>query len=159
MKNIENHCWSGWRDSTDFEIMCLDRSLSSFEMRTRRVFFSPFPPQKRHSERSEESEIAQTMASKQYFVYILASISKVLYIGVTNDLQRRVLEHKNQEAEGFTKKYKVKKLVYFEMTDDIYVALNREKQLKKWSRQKKIDLIESGNPSWKDLYHELFDHN
>ncbi len=96
------------------------------------------------------------MESKQYFVYILASISKVLYIGVTNDLQRRVLEHKDEKVEGFTKKYKAKKLVYFEMTDDVYAALNREKQLKKWRREKKIDLIESMNPSWKDLSHELF---
>ena len=64
------------------------------------------------------------MASKNYVVYILSSISRVLYIGVTNDLQRRVLEHKAERVEGFTKRYKVKKLVYFEMTDDIYVALS-----------------------------------
>ena len=65
------------------------------------------------------------MAPKQYFVYILASISRVLYIGVTNDLQRRVLEHKDEKTktEGFTKRYRVKKLVYFEMTDDVYAAL------------------------------------
>ena len=96
------------------------------------------------------------MASKQYFVYILVSISQVLYIGVTNDLQHRVLEHKNEVVEGFTKKYRVKKLVYFEMTDDVYAALTREKQFKKWRREKKVNLIESTNPSWKDLYHELF---
>ena len=97
------------------------------------------------------------MGYKQYFVYILASISKVLYIGVTNNLQRRVLEHKDEKAEGFTKKYKVKKLVYFEMTDDVYAALTREKQLKKWRREKKVNLIESENPSWKDLYSKLFE--
>ena len=78
------------------------------------------------------------MESKQYFVYILASISKVLYIGVTNNLQRRILEHKDEKTVGFTKKYKVKKLVYFEMTDDVYAALTREKELKKWRREKKL---------------------
>ena len=77
------------------------------------------------------------MQSKQYFVYILASISKILYIGVTNNLQRRLLEHKDQKIGGFTKKYNVKKLVYFEMTDDIYAAISCEKELKKWRREKK----------------------
>ena len=91
------------------------------------------------------------MEPKQYFVYILASISRILYIGVTNDLQRRVLEHKDENAQGFTKKYKVKKLVYFEMTDDVYAALTREKQLKKWSRAWKIRLIMRANPDWRDL--------
>ncbi len=97
------------------------------------------------------------MESRQYFVYILSSISRILYIGVTNDLQRRVLEHKDENAQGFTKKYKVKKLVYFEMTDDVYVALTREKQLKKWRRERKVNLIDSMNPTWKDLYSELFE--
>ncbi len=99
------------------------------------------------------------MQSKQYFVYILASISKILYIGVTNNLQRRLLEHKDQKIGGFTKKYNVKKLVYFEMTDDIYAAISREKELKKWRREKKVNLIESINPSWKDLYYDLFENN
>jgi len=98
------------------------------------------------------------MQSKQYFVYILAIIS-VLYIGVTNNLQRRFLEHKDQKMGGFTKKYNVKKLVYFEMTDDIYAAISREKELKKWRREKKVNLIESINPSWKDLYYDLFENN
>ena len=97
------------------------------------------------------------MASKNYFVYILSSISRVLYIGVTNDLQRRVLEHKGEKVQGFTKKYNVKKLVYFEVTDDVYAALSREKQLKKWRREKKVDLIETMNPTWKDLYKDLFE--
>jgi len=97
------------------------------------------------------------MQSKQYFVYILASISKVLYIGVTNNLQRRLLEHNDQKIGSFTKKYNVKKLVYFEMTDDIYAAISREKELKKWRREKKVNLIESTNPSWKDLYYDLFE--
>ena len=99
------------------------------------------------------------MQSKQYFVYILPSISKILYIGVTNNLQRRLLEPKDQKIGAFTKKYNVKKLVYFEMTDDIYAAFSREKELKKWRREKKVNLIESINPSWKDLYYDLFENN
>ena len=99
------------------------------------------------------------MASKQYFVYILASISKVLYIGVTNNLQRRVLEHRNEKTEGFTKKYKTKKLVYFEMADDVYAALTREKQLKKWRREKKLDLIESEMPRGKIYILNCLNHN
>lgn len=67
------------------------------------------------------------------------------------------LEHKDENTDGFTKKYKVKKLVYFEMTDDVYAALTREKQLKKWRHEKKVNLIESMNPTWKDLYSELFE--
>ena len=78
-----------------------------------------------------------------------------LYIGVTNDLIRRVDEHKIGLVSGFTKKYNIKKLVYYEITDDIEGALNREKCLKKWNRKWKIDLIESDNPEWKDLSLEL----
>ena len=76
-----------------------------------------------------------------YYVYIVASRSKVLYIGVTNDLARRISEHKESLIEGFSKKYKIYKLVYFEHTIDINVAIEREKQLKKWRRDKKINLI------------------
>ncbi len=91
-----------------------------------------------------------------YFVYILASRRNgTLYIGVTNNLQRRVYEHKMELIEGFTKKYKVKILVYFEETNNIYSALEREKQLKKWNRRWKIRLIEENNPNWKDLYEEF----
>ena len=78
-----------------------------------------------------------------------------LYIGVTNDLIRRVDEHKIGLVSGFTKKYNIKTLVYYEITDDIEGALNREKCLKKWNRKWKIDLIESDNPEWKDLSLEL----
>lgn len=85
----------------------------------------------------------------------MSSYSKVLYIGVTNDLIRRVWEHKNGLIEGFTKKYKVKYLVYYEETNDILSAIAREKQLKKWRRKKKIKLIENLNPQWKDLYETL----
>ena len=90
----------------------------------------------------------------QYYVYILASATNVtLYIGVTRDLVRRVYEHKhNTDPNSFTAKYKVHKLVYFEETTDVKVALEREKQLKGWRRSKKNSLIETMNPGWKELY-------
>ena len=87
-----------------------------------------------------------------YYVYIMTNkTNRVLYIGVTNDLKRRVYEHKEKVIDGFTKKYNVNKLVYFESTTDVNVAIEREKQLKKWARIKKIYLIELENPNWKDL--------
>ena len=87
-----------------------------------------------------------------YYVYILTNDrDKLLYIGVTNDLQRRVYEHKNGMFEGFTKDYGIHKLVYYEMCHDVKDAIKREKQLKNWRREKKIALIERMNPSWKDL--------
>ena len=92
---------------------------------------------------------------KVYCVYILASFNKVLYIGVTSNLKNRVWQHKNKEVEGFTKKYNVDKLVYFEQTENVWSALEREKQLKKWRREKKIYLIEKENPNWRDLFDEL----
>ena len=78
-----------------------------------------------------------------------------IYIGVTSDLPKRVYEHKNDLAEGFTKKYQVHNLVYFEKTQDIESAIKREKQLKKWNRKWKLDLIEENNPKWNDLYEEI----
>ena len=88
-----------------------------------------------------------------YYVYILASKRNgSLYIGVTNNLIGRVYEHKNDMIDGFTKKYRVHKLVYYEQTNDINSAIQREKQLKKWRRQWKIDLIEKNNPNWDDIY-------
>ena len=82
-------------------------------------------------------------------------MDKVLYTGVTSDLKKGVYEHKSKLIEGFTKKYNIDKLVYYEVFDDIYNAITREKQIKGGSRQKKIDLIVSMNPGWKDLYNEL----
>ena len=82
-------------------------------------------------------------------------LNRVLYTGVTSDLKRRAYEHKSKLIEGFTNKYNVDKLVYYEVFDDIYNAITREKQIKGGSRQKKIDLIISMNPGWKDLYNEL----
>ena len=93
---------------------------------------------------------------KQYYVYIMASKRNgTLYIGVTNDLVRRVYEHKNKLVKGFTAKYNVNQLVYFESTPEIESAILREKQLKKWKRKWKLELIEKMNPGWKDLYEEL----
>ncbi len=87
-----------------------------------------------------------------YFVYILANKSNsVIYIGVTNNLERRLYEHKHQLIDGFTAKYNVEKLVYFEDTGDVTAAIAREKQLKGWKREKKNKLIEKENPTWKDL--------
>ena len=91
----------------------------------------------------------------QYYVYIASSISKKIYIGVINNLPRRIYEHKEGLVDGFTKKYKIKKLVYYEETNDIYSAIEREKQLKKWRREKKIKLIEKDNSKWKDLFSDL----
>ena len=89
---------------------------------------------------------------KQYCVYILTNKNnKVLYIGVTGNLKRRISEHKNKTFKGFTEKYNCDKLVYFEQTENIMSALEREKQLKKWRREKKNNLIEKSNPNWKDL--------
>ncbi|MDP2971804.1 MAG: GIY-YIG nuclease family protein [Deltaproteobacteria bacterium] len=94
--------------------------------------------------------------STQYYVYILTNKNnKVLYIGVTNDLERRIFEHKNKLVEGFTKKYNLNKLIYYEMTEDINSAIEREKQLKNWHRDWKINLINSFNPTWKDLSLDL----
>lgn len=81
--------------------------------------------------------------------------NKVIYTGFTNDLKRRVYEHKEKLIDGFTKKYNVHKLVYFESTSDVRSAIQREKQIKAGSRQKKIDLINSVNKDWKDLYDEI----
>ena len=93
----------------------------------------------------------------QFYVYIMSSSNRVLYIGVTNNLQRRVWEHKSKETEGFTEKYNVTKLVYFEQTTDVSAAIEREKQLKRWNRAKKISLIERMNPKWEDLSLGWFD--
>ena len=93
---------------------------------------------------------------KSYFVYILASKRNgTLYIGVTNDLIRRVYEHKNKLADGLTKKYNVDMLVYYESTESIESALIREKQMKAWKRAWKLRLIEGFNKGWEDLYYRL----
>ena len=97
------------------------------------------------------------MISEQYYyVYILFSKKNgTLYVGVTSDLVKRVWEHKNHVVEGFTSKYNVNKLGYYEIYNNINEAIKREKQLKAGNRQKKIDLIEGNNPEWQDLYYEI----
>ena len=92
---------------------------------------------------------------RQYYIYIMTNKSnKVIYIGVTNDLGRRIFEHKNKLVEGFTKKYNLMKLVCYEVTEDVESAIKREKQLKNWHRGWKINLINQFNPEWKDLSEE-----
>lgn len=96
------------------------------------------------------------MRERQPCVYILANKRNgTLYIGVTSDLVKRVWEHQGDLVEGFTKKYAVHRLVYYEILDDMESAIQREKQLKKWNRDWKIDLIEKDNPEWTDLYDSL----
>ena len=93
---------------------------------------------------------------KQFFIYIMTNqYNTTLYTGVTNDLKRRVMQHKQDLVEGFTKKYRLHKLIYYEMTDSINAAIVREKQIKGGSRQKKLDLIIGLNKEWKDLADEL----
>jgi putative endonuclease len=93
---------------------------------------------------------------RTYYVYIMASRRNgTLYIGVTNDLARRAFEHKEGLGRGFTRRYGVKLLVHFEVTDDVRAAIQREKNLKKWPRAWKIALIERNNPDWRDLYADL----
>ena len=89
--------------------------------------------------------------TKQYYVYIMTNRNRTLYIGMTSDLERRVYEHKHGLLPGFTSKYKMYQLVYYEVGDDVRAAIAREKQLKGWLRAKKIALIESMNPEWDDL--------
>ena len=94
----------------------------------------------------------------KYYVYILASKKNgTLYIGVTNNIKRRVYEHRNNMIKGFTKKYKVHRLVYYEIYDQIEEAIKREKRLKKWKRKWKIELIEKENPEWLDLWEEIIE--
>ena len=88
---------------------------------------------------------------KTYFVYITASRTKVLYTGVTSDLTGRIIQHKDKRLNGFTKKYNVSRLVWYNETNDIQTALEWEKKIKGWSRKKKIDMIEKNNPQWQDL--------
>jgi putative endonuclease len=92
---------------------------------------------------------------KQYYVYIMTNRSRTLYTGVTNDLQRRVYEHKEKLLPGFTSKYRINKLVYFEATENVSSAIAREKQIKGWLRERKIALIETTNPQWEDLFTKL----
>ena len=93
---------------------------------------------------------------KTYFVYILANRKEgTIYIGITSDIIRRVYEHKAKAGDGFTAEYNVDRLVYFEQHSDVLEAIAREKKLKRWRREWKIELIQRGNPDWRDLYDDL----
>jgi putative endonuclease len=95
--------------------------------------------------------------TKRYYVYVLASLSGTLYIGITNNLERRMVEHKEGLIAGFTKEYGTNRLLYFEVYNDVRNAIRREKQLKGWRREKKIALIRSNNSSWKDLAKDWYE--
>lgn len=92
------------------------------------------------------------ISTKNYYIYLLTNWNhRVMYVGVTNDLKRRLYEHKNKLIIGFTKKYNLNKLVYFEETQDIHTAIAREKEIKKWRREKNDRLVNETNPAWQDL--------
>jgi putative endonuclease len=91
---------------------------------------------------------------RQFWVYIMASEHRTLYVGVTNELERRLFEHRQGLTKGFTHKYNCHRLVYFEGTEDPVAAIAREKEIKAWRREKKVQLIEARNPEWKDLSEE-----
>ena len=93
---------------------------------------------------------------RTYYVYIMTNHSKTLYTGMTGDLHRRVWQHKHKLVEGFTKRYNITRLVFYEETSDVGAALAREKQIKGWLRRKKITLIESMNPEWRDLSEDWY---
>jgi putative endonuclease len=90
-----------------------------------------------------------------YFVYILANKTRTLYVGVTNDLVRRVHEHRERATPGFTSRYRVNRLVYFQPATEISAAIDREKEIKGWVRRKKVEMIEAANPDWRDLAEDL----
>ncbi len=92
-----------------------------------------------------------------FYIYIMASPSGTLYIGFTNNLPRRVMEHKQGKIAGFTKKYSCNKLVYYEHFEDVYAAISREKEIKKWRREKKQNLIKTINPHWKNLSCDFYE--
>ncbi len=98
------------------------------------------------------------MNEKHYYVYILGSLSGTLYTGITNNILERVFQHKQHEIEGFTQTYAVDRLLHWESFDDVSKAIAREKQLKRWRREKKVWLIEKLNPAWKDLSREWYEN-
>ena len=127
--------------------------LSEFKT-TASAFLKKYPPR---SSLSGAKDLAAVQATSMYYIYILTNQNnKTLYIGVTNDLKRRFYEHKFKKIDGFTQKYIINKLVYFERYKDINSALNREKELKGLLRTKKDLLIQQTNPDWDDLGYRLF---
>ena len=96
-------------------------------------------------------------SQKQYYVYIMTNKSRTLYVGMTNNIKKRVYEHKSKLIDGFTKKYNISRLVYFETFGDSYSAIAREKTIKGWLRKKKIELVSRTNPDWRDLSEDWYD--
>jgi putative endonuclease len=96
------------------------------------------------------------LSMHQYYVYILASLTRRLYIGMTNDLERRIIEHKTKRNDSFTAHYNINRLVYYDTTPYVNIAIEREKELKGWRREKKLALINAHNPAWKDLSAEWY---
>ena len=94
-------------------------------------------------------------AMRIYVVYIVASLTRVLYVGVTSNLKQRIWQHREKLADGFTKRYNVDRLVYYEVFRDVYRAIEREKALKGVRRQRKLELVDAANPTWRDLYDEI----
>ncbi len=94
---------------------------------------------------------------KQYYVYIMTNKSGTLYTGLTENLKKRIEQHKNKLVEGFTKEYNINRLLYFETFPDVYSAIDREKTIKGWVRRKKLDLIRTTNPDWTDLSQDWYD--
>lgn len=103
------------------------------------------------SSRPKWRDLTPAMLQKQYYVYILTNKSGTLYIGVTNDLTRRIWEHKQKNVKGFTEKYNISRLIYYEIFEEVEYAIMREKQLKNWSRKKKLSLVRVFNPKFKEL--------
>jgi putative endonuclease len=103
--------------------------------------------------------VSYKIVMKKFYVYILSSLSGTLYTGVTNNIEQRVFQHKHKLVNGFTKKYNVDRLVYYEETQDINVAIAREKEIKGWRRSKKIALIKSMNPKCEDLAEDWFEED
>jgi putative endonuclease len=112
----------------------------------------------RSREAGEEGRVEGSMHAKEkwYFIYIMSNRSKTLYTGITGNFRKRVWEHKTGAFEGFTKRYKIDRLVYWEKFKRVQLAITREKQLKRWTRVKKMRLIVSVNPTWKDLAEDWF---
>jgi len=97
------------------------------------------------------------MQTRNYYVYIMTNKSGTLYTGITNNIEKRVFEHKNKLVPGFTQKYNINQLIHFEAFSDVYSAIAREKAIKGWLRKKKIELIQKDNPDWKDLAQDWYD--
>jgi len=96
-------------------------------------------------------------SDKQYYVYILTNKSGTVYVGITSNIKKRIYEHKNKLVEGFTKKYNIDKLIYFETFSDVCSAIAREKTIKGWLRKKKLQLIKTTNPDWVNLSHDWYE--